>query len=83
MNETPSALIDSMRSKPKDGGGIVILRLLLGATNTISADFTRFNDRLLLVAHLSIFKVSDAHEGKFDAGTTRYVSSSYLAIELP
>ena len=83
MNETPSALIESMRSKPKDGGGIDISRLLLGATNTISVDFTRFNDRLLLVAHRSIFCIPDAHERKFDSGTTRYVSLAYLAMEFP
>ena len=83
MNETPSTLITSIRSKLAIGGGSVCSRLLLGATNTISADFQRFNDRLLLLAHCSIFLISDAHDVKFDAGTMRYVSSANLVIELP
>ena len=84
VNDTPSALMESTRTKPKVfGGGSDNSRLLRGATKTISNDFTRFNDRLLLVAHRSTFMISVAHEVKFDAGTTRYVSSAYLGIELP
>ena len=52
VNETPSTLIESVRTKPKVfGGGSVNSRLLLGATNTISTDFARFSDKLLLLAH--------------------------------
>ena len=84
MNETPSALTESIRAKPKVfGGGIVEYRLLLGDTNTISADLTRFNFKLFLLAHDSILLISDAHDGKFEAGTMRWVSSAYLSMELP
>ena len=72
VNDTPSALIESTRTKPKVfGGGSDNSRLLRGATKTISNDLTLFNDKLLFVAHLSTFKISVAHEAKFDAGTTR------------
>ena len=69
MHEMLRALITSKRSKPAIGGVSVSSRLLLSAMNTISANFPRFSDRLLLLAHCSIFVISDAHNVKFDAGT--------------
>ena len=71
VNETPSALKTSIRSKLAIGSGSVCSRLLLGATNTISADFPRFSDRLLLLAYCSIFVISNAHDVKFGARTMR------------
>jgi hypothetical protein len=62
VNETPSALMTSTRSKPVIGGSTVSTRLLLGATNTISVDLPRFNAKLLLFAHYSMFVISDAHD---------------------
>ena len=76
--------MESTRTKPKVfGGGSDNSRLLREATKTISNDLTRFNDKLLFFAHRSTFRISFAHEATFDAGTTRYVSSAYLSIELP
>jgi hypothetical protein len=72
VNEMPSALTESIRAKPKVfGGGIVESRLLLGDMNTISADLTQFNFKLFLLAHDSVLLISDAHDGKFEAGTMR------------
>ena len=71
MNETPSALTDSIRAKPKVFGGTVESRLHIGDTNTISVDFTRFNCKLFLLAHDSILFISDAHDEMFEAGTMR------------
>jgi hypothetical protein len=51
VNETLSALTDSIRAKPKTFGGTVESRLHLGDTNTISMDFTRLNCKLFLLAN--------------------------------
>ena len=61
LNETSRTLMTSMSSKPAIDGSSVSLCLLLGAMNTISADFPRSSDRLLLLAHCSIFVISDTH----------------------
>jgi hypothetical protein len=52
-------------------------------TKTISADFVRFSFKLLTSAHGSTFATSAAQECTLAAGTTRYVSSAYLCVDLP
>src|SRR5208282_3265122 len=56
---------------------------LLGDTNTISTDLTRFSFKLFSRAQRSMLSISAAHNSTLMAGITRYVSSAYLCMELP
>jgi len=55
--------------------------LLLGLTNTISTDLSRFTSRLLSRAQLLVLVSSAGPELMFPAGIITYVSSAYFAIK--
>ena len=79
---TPKTLIESTHVNPETVDGSPAVRPLpLGLTKIISADFERFNFRLLLSAQVSTLLTSAEHEWILSAGI-KYVSSAYFEMKL-
>ena len=77
LNVTPRTLIESTLVNPETVDGSPAVRPLpLGLTKIISADFERFNFRLLLSAQVSTLLTSAEHDWILFAGMSKDVSSA-------
>ena len=80
---TPRILIVDTRRMSGSDDGWVSWHFLFLSIITISADLLRLRVRLLAFAHSSMLSSSRVRLSALIAGTTRYVSSAYLAREFP